>query len=403
MSTERVAEPETEGRFRVVVAGGGVAALEACLALGALAGDRIRITLLAPGPDFVPRPMRVREPFGASLARHYPLDTIAGDLGLERRVDSFKWLDAPGAVVHTANGDALPYDALLIAIGARMCPAFSHALSIDDAHLDEQLHGLIQDIEAGYVGSVAFVAPAAMAWPLPMYELALMTARRAEEMQSELSITIVTPEDAPLAVFGASASERVAELLAASDILTVTSARCAVPTPGWVTIRPGARRLHVDRVIALPELFGPSTPGIPGGPARGFIPVDVHCQVHGLLRVFAAGDATDYPIKHGAIAAQQADTAAQAIAQLAGAPVHAQPFQPTLEGVLLGGDVPLYLSAIVSGSHGVHSLVDVDHTWPVSGKISALRLAPYLESLDRRGLGRPGPVRVPVGASAARG
>jgi sulfide:quinone oxidoreductase len=390
MNTARAAQRGTDEPLHVVVAGGGVAALEACLTLRELAGDRVQITLLAPEADFVPRPMRVREPFGASLARHYPLEAIVADLGLEHRLDRFKWLDAPGAIVHTDNDDAVPYDALLLAIGARMCPAFGHALTIDDARLDEQLHGLIQDIEAGYIGSLAFVAPVAMVWPLPMYELALMTAGRAADMQSELSITIVTPEDAPLAVFGESASERVAELLAANHILTLTSAHCAVPTPGWVTVGPGAQRLHVDRVIALPELFGPSTPGIPGGPPRGFIPVDAHCQVRGLARVFAAGDATDFPIKHGAIAAQQADTAAEAIAQLAGAPVHPRPFAPTLEGVLLGGDEPLYLSAVVSGSHGAHSQVALQPTSRTSGKISALRLAPYLESLDRRGLGRPG-------------
>ena len=119
--------------------------------------------------------------------------------------------------------------------------------------------------------------------------------------------------------------------------------------------------------------------------------------------MFAAGDAADFPIKHGGVAAQQADTAAEAIAQLAGAPVHPRPFVPTLEGVLLGGDVPLYLSAVVSGSHGVHSRVDLQPSAPTSGKISALRLAPYLESLDRRGLGRPGAVPAPVGAPATRG
>ena len=41
--------------------------------------------------------------------------------------------------------------------------------------------------------SIAFVAPTAMPWPLPIYELALMTARRAYDMQTEVAITIATP------------------------------------------------------------------------------------------------------------------------------------------------------------------------------------------------------------------
>ena len=78
--------------------------------------------------------------------------------------------------------------------------------------MDEQLHGLIQDVEAGYVHKLAFVSPSRMAWPLPIYELALMTAQRAHEMGIEVSITIATPEDAPLAIFGQTVSEAVSAL-----------------------------------------------------------------------------------------------------------------------------------------------------------------------------------------------
>ena len=47
----------------VVVAGGGVAAIEAILALHDAAGDRVSITLVAPQEDFLYRPMSVGEPF----------------------------------------------------------------------------------------------------------------------------------------------------------------------------------------------------------------------------------------------------------------------------------------------------------------------------------------------------
>jgi NADH dehydrogenase FAD-containing subunit len=68
--------------FRVLIAGGGVAGLEAALALRDLAGDRVSTTLLAPEPEFVYRPMRVREPFAYSAAGHYPLESIARDVQL---------------------------------------------------------------------------------------------------------------------------------------------------------------------------------------------------------------------------------------------------------------------------------------------------------------------------------
>jgi sulfide:quinone oxidoreductase len=372
--------------FRVLIAGGGVAALEAALALRDLAGERISTTLLAPEPEFVYSPMRVREPFAYSAAQHYPLAEITRDIGVELKQDAFKWLEPEGRVVHTEAGEQLHYDALLLALGAILRPRFKHALTLDDRRLDEQLHGLIQDVEGGYVHKLAFVVPQPVPWPIPIYELALMTARRAWDMNEDVSITLVTPEDAPLAIFGRAVSDAVERLLEEHGILTITSAHCETPEPGQVSIHPGTRRLHVDRVIALPELFGPSTPGVPKAAANGFIPIDVHCQVPGIERVYAAGDATDFAVKHGGIAAQQADTAAEAIAALAGAPIEPTKFHPLIHAILLGGEKPLYLSAHITGGHGSSSEISEEPTWSPPTKIAAKYLAPYLESRDRAAL-----------------
>src|SRR5262249_6058688 len=221
--------------FKVLIVGGGVAGLEGALALRDLAGERISTTLLAPDPEFVYRPMRVREPFSYSAARRYPLDEVSRDIGVELVRDGFKWLDHEAQTVFTLGGEQLRYDALLLALGANRHPAFSHALTLDDSRLDEQLHGLIQDVEGGYVHKLAFIVPTPMAWPLPIYELALMTARRAYDMNVDLSITIATPEDAPLAVFGSTVSDAVRELLERNEILTITSAHCGTPAPGEVS------------------------------------------------------------------------------------------------------------------------------------------------------------------------
>jgi sulfide:quinone oxidoreductase len=154
-------------------------------------------------------------------------------------------------------------------------------------------------------------------------------------------------------------------------------------------MHPGGRTLHVDRVVALPHLSGPSTPGVPGGAHGGFIPIDTHCRVRGLGNVIAAGDATDFAIKHGGIAAQQADTAAAAIAALAGAPVELRPFHPEIHAILLGADKPLYLSAHVTGGHGSSSEISEQPSWSPPTKIAAKYLAPYLESRDRASASRP--------------
>jgi sulfide:quinone oxidoreductase len=372
--------------FEVVIAGGGVAALEAALALRELAGGRINTTLLAPEPEFVYRPMRVGEPFACGPAGRYSLEEIARDIGVDLVQDRLKWVDPTRSAVHTEDGECLSYDALLLAVGARLQPVFRHAVTIDDRHLDEQLHGLIQDIEGGYVHSLAFISPSAVPWPLPIYELALMTAARAYSMGIEVSVTLATPEDAPLALFGGGVSEAVARLLKERGIAVITSAHCGVPAPGVVAVHPGGRRLRVDRVVALPQLSGPAIPGVPGGASGGFIPIDEHCQVRGLERVYAAGDGTDFPVKHGGVAAQQADVAAEAIAALAGEPVDPSKFHPEIQGILLGGDTPLYMSAHITGGHGSSSAVSDVPPWSPPTKIAARRLAPYLESRDRTAL-----------------
>jgi sulfide:quinone oxidoreductase len=368
--------------FRVLIAGGGVAALEAALALRELAGERITTTLLAPELDFVYRPMSVLEPFSRGGAQRYALEEIARDIDADLIKDGFKWLDASRRVVHTEQEAQIEYDALLLALGARLCPAFHHALTIDDRHLDDQFHGLIQDVEDGYVHSIAFVAPSPAAWPLPIYELALMTARRGYDMGIDMSVTIATSEDAPLALFGTTVSETVRRLLEEHGVMTISSAHCQVHQPGRVSIHPGGRTLHVDRVVALPQLFGPSTPGVPGDSPSGFISIDPHCKVRRLERVYAAGDATDFAIKHGGIAAQQADTAAEAIAALAGAPVEPKPFRPDIHAILLGGNKPLYMSAHVTGGHGSSSQISEEPTWSPPTKIAAKYLAPYLDAHD---------------------
>jgi sulfide:quinone oxidoreductase len=374
--------PSTHIPFRVLIVGGGVAGLETALALRDLAGERVATTLLAPAGEFVYRPMRVREPFGYSEARHYRLDDICRDIGADLVRDAFKWLDPDGRVVHTEAGEKLEYDALLLAPGATLRARFKHALTLDDSRLDEQLHGLIQDVEGGYVHKLAFISPTPMPWPLPLYELALMTARRAHDMNIDLSITLATPEGRPLAIFGLPASAAVGRLLEENGILFIPSAHCETPAPRGVSINPGSRRLQVDRVIALPELFGPSVPGVPLTAHNGFIPIGAHCKVTGLEHVWAAGDATDFAVKHGGIASQQADTAAEAIAALAGAPIEPKPFHPVIHGMLLGGQRPLYLSADITGGHGSSSEA-TETTWSSGAKIAAKYLAPYLESRDR--------------------
>src|SRR3954469_13936085 len=69
--------PMASARHRVVILGGGVAALEVMLALRELAEDRVDIDLLAPEPWFWYRPLSTIEPFGAQRVQHFELAAFA--------------------------------------------------------------------------------------------------------------------------------------------------------------------------------------------------------------------------------------------------------------------------------------------------------------------------------------
>jgi sulfide:quinone oxidoreductase len=373
--------PNTESK-RVLIAGGGVAALETVLALHDLAPELTDVTVIAPNPDFHYRPMTVREPFAQGQARRYPLAPIISDAGARLICDELAWIDPENRIAHTTGEKELEYDALVLALGAKATARYRHAVTIDAAHMDEILRGVIQDVEAGYIKRLAFVAPGRMAWPLPLYELALMTASRAYDMNMDVTITLVTPEDSPLAIFGQTASSAVADLLQQSNVQTIHSAYTEVHQEGEVVINPGDRRLHVDRVIALPELYGPCVRGIPLS-EHGFLRVNPYGRVLDLEGVYAAGDCTEFPVKHGGVGSQQADAVAQSIAADAGAPVTPEPFHPVIHGMLLTGDKPLYLTAQITGGHGFSSELTETPSWSPPSKIVAKHLAPYLDAQDR--------------------
>ena len=316
--------------FDVVIAGAGPAGVEAALALERIAGDRVSTTLVAP-ERFLRLPPAVLSPFAAGADHRPALDRLAGVELCSARLDS---VDAGSRVIALSDGRTLTYDALLVAIGAGQRRPYQRALAYGLPGSDERMHGLIQDLEDGYVKRIAFVVPTGPLWPLPLYELALLTAGRAFDMCVDAELTLVTPEPSPLMIFGEDVSRDVARMLAEAGIVVRCGVEAEPPRRNVLQLHPTRERVDVDRVVTLPLLRGPSIDGLPHD-ARGFLPVDAHGRVIGAPGVYAAGDATDFAVKQGGIACQQADAAAEAIAAQAGAAIDPAPFAPVLRGLLL--------------------------------------------------------------------
>ena len=372
----------SERPLHVLIAGGGVAALEAMMALRALAGDDVQITVLAPGRDFHYRPTAVAEPFTIAQSRHVALADVVADFDARLVTGALASVDAAERCVHTRGAVRIDYDALVVACGTRMRPAFDGVLTIGDRDLGETMRGLVRDVEQGYTREVAFVAPAQAFWPLPLYELALMTAQRAYDMSASVEISIVTPEIAPLALFGPAISEEIDRLLRGAGIRFRGSSFTSVDH-GALTLQPRGTVLRPQRIVALPLLEGVAIAGLPTDP-HGFVPVDRDGRVLGLDGVYAAGDVTTYPVKHGGLAAQQADDVATAIAAKAGLAAPSRPRAPIVRGVLLTGGRPHFLQAQLGEGGAVASRVSDVCPWDPPTKIVAAHLGPYLARTQRQ-------------------
>jgi sulfide:quinone oxidoreductase len=382
-------------RKHVLIAGGGVAALETLLALRELAGHRLQITLLSPQREFLYRPVTVAEPFGRGEARAYELRQIVGADGAGRLVwDTLQSVEPDQRVAVTGTGERIGYDVLVVALGAIALEPLPGALTFRGRSDVPAVRDLLEELVSGKARSVALTLPSERMWPLPAYELALMSAAHLRERGSHAEVWLVTPEEEPLELFGPAAAAAIEPLLEARGVRVRTSSRPALIRKRALVLA-GGGALYVDRVVTLPKLEGPRLRGLPQD-RHGFIPVDSHGRVIGLDDVYAAGDATAFPLKQGGLAAQQADAVAETIACELGVPITPKPFTPVLRGLLLTGGAPLYLRAepqrlprqatvaieatpLRRRSRDASAAAGQPLWWPPA-KIAGRYLAPYLAS-----------------------
>jgi sulfide:quinone oxidoreductase len=367
---------ETAGidEFRVVIAGGGVASLEAILALSELKRAGLAIELLAPEGEFTYRAMSVAQPFGSPARPKLDLAAFCAEHGAELHSDRLSEVWPQQQRVLLDSGDEIYYDALLIALGATPYEALEGALTFRGPADVVPFGILLDEIAAGQARRLAFAVPAEVAWSLPLYELALLTAQRLKDRGADdFELMFVTHEQRPLGVFGIETSEHVSSLLDGAGVKTIFGRTPTDFTDGVLRLDDG--ELEVDRVVALPGLRVPPIPGMPQG-SHGFIGTDAEMRVDGIDHVWAVGDAIWFPIKQGGLAAQQAEVAVSGIAAASGLEVVQTPFRPVVRGALLTGTEPHFMRAAYgTGAEAEHATAPL--WWPPA-KIAGRRLAPYM-------------------------
>ncbi|WP_445149706.1 FAD-dependent oxidoreductase [Baekduia sp. Peel2402] len=365
--------------LRVVIVGGGVAALEALIALRDLAPGRVEPVLIADGEDFLYRPLLVGESFGLGHPRRHHLVDVCADLGARLLADRVVAVRPGDHEVVTQNHGAIGYDELIVATGARPYPAFEAGVTFDRELSPDEFDEALDDLAGGFAPHVAIVVPEGVSWTLPAYELALLTAAWGGRHHPEdHHVTLLTPEHMPLAVFGAEASREVAEVLDAAGV----AVRCGV-VPDVVSstaLRADGAWVEADRIVSLPLLAGPRIAGLPCD-AHGFIPSDARGRVIGVPDVHVAGDAGTFPVKQGGLAAQQAEAVVVDMARRAGGTARADPGGLVLRGVLLTEHGPRFLRAELADPDGSSTFSPQPLWWPPT-KIASRWLAPYLARLE---------------------
>jgi sulfide:quinone oxidoreductase len=359
----------------VLIVGGGVAGLEGLLALHDLAGERAAVTLISAEDEFTYKPLLVEEPFDLGLAERHELEPIARQHGADLLLGRLKGVRPQDHSIDLDDGRAIDYDYLIVAIGGRFRRALRGATTFPSDDMSFSADGILSRAEQKD-HRLAFIVPGGASWPLPIYEIALMSQRRAAQRGIDAKIALITPEPAPLAIFGPAPSAAVRELLSARGIELFTESTVREVRPDGIRLSPGDRMIGPAEAVALPVMEGPAIEGLPSDDA-GFIPVDEYSRVKGVEGIYAAGDGTNFPIKQGGLATQQADAAAEHIAHALGAAGSPQPFRPVLRGKLLTGEESVNLSADVAGGGGEPE-VSADYLWWPPHKIAARYLSPFL-------------------------
>jgi sulfide:quinone oxidoreductase len=301
------------GPVRVLVAGGGAAGLEALIGLRTLAGEQIELELISPERTFAPRSVRSAAGFTNGPEARIEIAELADAIGADYTNDALAAVDQSAHAVTLTSSTQRSYDVLLVATGAHPEESIPGAIAFGASSDSERFRKMLSEAEAGMITRLVFAVPEGAGWPLALYELALLTAARLRAASSPAKITLLSPEHAPLAVFGGRASAAALEELEDHGIEFAGGLQPEEIVWGELRASPDNARIHADAVVTLPRLHGPEIEGLPVD-ERGFIPVDARGRVPEAIDVYAAGDAAAFPIKDGRLATQQAGTVAVTIA-----------------------------------------------------------------------------------------
>jgi len=344
------------------------------LAFDATSYSRAEVHLFSPKSKFVLKPLAVLSGFGRGNLLNFDLPKLTATAGASFHNLSVSEVVPGDRVIRLSDDSDFNYDYLIASPGAKPLwfvpgatpywgPGGNHSVA-------EALAPLRRREEA----KVVVTMPEGGTWPLPIYELALLIAA---ELDSDASMTIVTPEKLPLELFGKAAAGKAAALLRSRSIETVLETAPAEYRDGALVTTDG-RRIEADLAVTIPTLTGHRISGLPYN-EQGFIPVDDFGRIDQHSREYAAGDVTSFPVKFGGLATEQADVVAAAIGAAAWDAPAPEPFRPVYRGTLTTADGMVDLGPGAGSSE--------PYAWDPAEKVQGRYLTPFLKAADPAALG----------------
>ncbi len=289
---------------RVVVLGGGVGGLVAASELKARVKGAASVTMIDRKkffefpPSFPWLVMGDRRPEQVRRAL-----TPLNEKGIRVLHAEIEGVDLDGKHVRTSR-ESLPYDYLVIALGAEYAPETIPGYS-EHAHHMYDLESALQlkEAVAAFHGGKVVVGVARLLFKCPTapYEMALLLDDRFRRLgiREKVCIDFFTPEGAPLPAAGPENGRKVVEMLEERGIVYQSKRKLKSIASGSLSFEEG-NPLAFDLLVCVPPHRAPG-PMVEAGlaDASGWIPVDARTLETGHPGVFAVGDTTSLPTPHG--------------------------------------------------------------------------------------------------------
>jgi sulfide:quinone oxidoreductase len=310
---------------RAVIAGGGFAGLESAFYLRHKLEDRVEITLISDSDYFLFKPNTIYIPFGEDPEKFkIRLDQPTRRKQINFMRDELIGIDPDHRRVHVSKGE-VEFDYLVVATGASMrtdeIPGLEeHSINVwtpeQMLRLRSAYQELVEKTRGGERRKLLFLIPPNNRCAGPLYEMVMMTDTwlRQQGVRGQVEMTWTTYEGTFIQAFGPRLHEVVTAEFGERGIRGLTEHIVSHVEPGVAYYRNG-ESLPYDLLVTFPpytsRLWFEHLPT----DNRGFIHVDPDSRrVHGKDGIFAAGDATDFPVKQAFLALLQADAAADHIA-----------------------------------------------------------------------------------------